>query len=366
MIVHVFRTRSRNIVPSISKGFVTVYSRDAEHFFILYGKGEKMYKQMYVELYSQLGFDNYVFCETYWQLLKQLYHFRKSALLFHAGSYCWHLSALLLRCNNVNWVCWGGGTSTSKNRLFPMGVLLKKYLFNSFHSIVTLMEPERKEIVQNFGVNPLKIHTIPYTSFNENVSEANLYCKQLMLKHHSDKTNKPVVLLGNSHYWINSYIDMLPRLSKYKGKIRVQCMLNYPFEKTENYYELVRLGGALFGDDFRTNEDYYRDRKDYIDYMNSCDIYICSVEKQTGLGAISTCLQLGKKIFLKGNNLEWVRNEYKSIVFPVDVIDEQLSYDMFVKPLSMEEKEHNYQNKINCNNNNREKWHLYLKDIDKS
>lgn len=363
MIVHIFRTRSRNIVPSISKGFATVYCQDAEQFFILCGK-RKMYKQMYVELYSRLGFKNYFFCQSYWQLVKLLYHFRKSTLLFHAGSYYWHLTAFLIRCKSVNWVCWGGGTTPSNNRFSSMVMLLKKYIFNHFHSIVTLMEPERKEIIQYFGVNPQKVHTIPYASSGENVSEASLYCKQLLLNQHFDKTTKPVVFLGNSQYWINSYIDMLPRLSKYKGKIKIQCMLNYPFKKTENYFELLKLGRSIFGDDFRTNEDYYSNWKDYIDYMNSCDIYICSVDRQTGLGAISTCLQLGKKIYITGNNLEWVRNEYKSIVFPVDIIDEQLSYDMFVKPLSEEEKEHNFQNKIKCYVNSREKWHLYLKNID--
>lgn len=365
MIVHFFRTRSRNLVPNISKGFATVYSHDAEHFFILCGKKEKMYKQMYVELYSQIGFDNYVFCQSYWQLVKQLYHFRKSALLFHAGSYYWHLSALLLRCKNVNWVCWGGGTSKSKNRFSTISFLIKKYVFNHFRSIVTLMEPERKEIIQNFGVNPHKVHTISYISFKDNETELDLFCKELSSQG-SDNLDKPVVLLGNSQYWISSYIDMLHRLKHYRGKIKVQCMLNYPFEKNESYYTLVKLGKSLFGDDFRTNEEYYSDIKDYVSYMNSCDIYICAVNKQTGLGAISTCLRLGKKIFITGNNLEWVRQEYKSIVFSVDVINEQLSYDMFVKPLSMEEKEHNYQNRINCNNINREKWHLYLRDLDNS
>lgn len=362
MIVHVFNTKFRNLVPSISKGFATVYLHDAEHFFVLYGRKE-MDKQLYVNLYSQIGFNDYCFCQSYWQLVKYLFHFRKKTILFHAGSYFWHLTALLLRCKNVNWVCWGGGTSISKNLRSNIGGMLKAYMFNNFHSIVTLMEPERKEIIKNFKVNPKKINTISYMSVNEDESELNLYCKQLS-RQGSVNADKPVVLLGNSQYWIRSYIEMLPRLSKYKGKIKVQCMLNYPFEKTENYNELVRLGRSIFGDDFRTNEDYYSDRKDYINYMNSCDIYICSVEKQAGLGAISTCLQLGKKIYITGNNLEWVRNEYNSVVFPIGDINEDLSIDAFVKPLSSEEKDHNYRNRVKCKKLNREKWHNYLQNID--
>ena len=225
------------------------------------------------------------------------------------------------------------------------------------------MEPERKEIINNFGVLPQKVQTISYTSINEDESELDLFCKHLSSQG-SVNSDKPVVLLGNSQYWIRSYIDMLQVLSPYKGRIKVQCMLNYPFEKKESYFELISLGKSLFGDDFKTNEEYYLDRKDYINYMNSCDIYVCAVKKQTGLGAISTCLLLGKRIYITGNNLEWVRQEYNSIVFPVEDINEKLSIEAFVKPLTREEKDHNYRNRVKCKKNNREKWHGFLRIID--
>ena len=32
--------------------------------------------------------------------------------------------------------------------------------------------------------------------------------------------------------------------------------------------------------------------------MNKCSIYICGSVNQTGLGAISTCMLLGKKIYI--------------------------------------------------------------------
>lgn len=363
MIVHFFTAERYHLVPSISKGFASVYRQDADSFFVLFGD-KQLNKQLYIEQFAELGFDNYVFCHSYWQLVKILLRHKKDTILFHAGNYSWHLTALLLSCKNVNWVCWGGGTSISKSKRSRLGALLKKYMFNNYRSIVTLMEPERKMIIENFGVNPNKIHTISYTSVKGNETESDLLCKELSSQGNNNNYDKPVVLLGNSHYWIESYISMLQRLVQYKGKIKVLCMLNYAFEKGEQYDKLITLGKSIFGDDFNTNEEFYSIRKDYINYMNSCDIYICAVEKQTGLGAISTCLRLGKKIYITGNNFEWVRREYKSIVFPTDIINEKLSFEEFVKPLSLEEKKQNYQNRVNCRERNREKWHHYLKEID--
>lgn len=362
MIIHIFTANRFHLVPGISKGFATVYHNDADNFFILYGK-RPLDRQRYIDQFAKIEFDSYVFCQSYWQLVKQLFRYRKKPLLFHAGSYSWHLTALLLGCKNVNWVCWGGGTTVSKGRYSLLIQLLKRYMFNSYHSIVMLMEPERKEIINNFGVSPQKVRTISYVSGYENETELDLLCKHLSAQT-SENKDKPVVFLGNSHHWISSYISMLHRLCQYKGKIKVQCMLNYEFVKGEKYFELVKLGKEFFGDDFKTNEEFYSDIKDYINYMNRCDIYICDVKKQTGLGAISICLRLGKKIYITGNNLEWVRQEYNSIVFPIDDINEKLSIEAFLKPLTREEKDQNYRNRVNCKAVNRDKWHEYLKEID--
>lgn len=362
MIIHIFTAERYHLVPGISKGFATTYIEDAEHFFVLYGN-KNLNKELYVSHFSQIGFSNYVFCKSYFHLVKLLFHYRQQAILFHAGNYIWHLTAILLGGRNVNWVCWGGGTTISNSWKSKIGGFVKRFTFNHFRSIVTLMEPECEELIRNFGISSEKIHTISYASIKEDVSELDMLCKRL-LEEGSVNLDKPVVLLGNSHYWIDSYIKMLPLLKQYAGKIKVQCMLNYEFEKKEKYQTLVDLGKTFFGDDFKTNEVFYSKYADYIHYMNGCDIYVCAVDKQTGLGAISTCLRLGKKIYITGNNLEWVQQEYSSIVFPVDIITEKLSYEDFVKPLTKEEKDYNYQSRIKSKAENRNKWHKYLREID--
>lgn len=364
MIIHVFTAERYHIVPSITRGFATVYAQDAEQLFVLYGN-KQLDEKLYKNQFALVGFTNYVFCYSFWQLVRILRQYRKETLLFHAGDYSWRFTALVLGCKNINWVCWGGGTKISNNLRSKIGAVLKRYMFRRCKSIVTLMEPERSDIVGAFGVSPQKVWTISYTSSNDDESEIDLLCKKLS-NQNNFQIDKPVVFLGNSHHWIKSYITMLSCLQHFKGKIKVQCMLNYDFEKGKQYETLVDLGHSLFGEDFQTNESFYNDFSDYVNYMNQCDIYVCAVERQTGLGAISTCMRLGKKIYITGDNLEWVRQAYNAIVFPIELINDQLSFEEFARPLSTEEKLHNYECQVKSKRINREKWHDYLRKIDKN
>ena len=95
--------------------------------------------------------------------------------------------------------------------------------------------------------------------------------------------------------------------------------------------------------------------------MNKCDIYICGNEEQTGLGAINVCLQLGKKIFINGKNLKWIKGNYKAVVFDTEEIKNGLSWELFSKGLSMEEKKYNLSSVRNHRRIAYEGWKEYLK-----
>lgn len=237
-------------------------------------------------------------------------------------------------------------------------------MYRQYNSIVTLMEPDRKSIIKNFGLDEHKVINIPYASGQTIETEFDLLCKELQLICQNASKQKSMVLLGNNPSCINSYILILHMLKQYKGYIEVHCMLNYSLTKDEKYENLILTGRSLFGEDFITDEEFYSNKTEYIRYMNKYDIYICNEQRQTGLGAISTCLRLGKKIYITGRNWAWVTNEYKAIVFRVNQIVEGLSFDEFIKPLSAEEKMKNYQNRVNIKLQYQERWHKYLKMID--
>lgn len=364
MIVHTFFANWYHLVPTICRGFLTNYKEDASHFIILYGN-KNLDKQRYVSEFDHLGFSDYVFCQSSLALLKQIFKHRKDSFLFHTGKYIWFVGAILFGCRHINWVCWSSGAKISSSWKSKMMGPVKKFIYRHFNTIVTLMEPDRISIINNFNIAPHVIHTISYASGPLNCRLIAL-SEQLMLESNASSSSdcKPLVLLGNSPYCINSYIQLLNRLEKYKGRIRVQCMLHYSLVKDDRYERLVNLGKAIFGTDFRTNEEFYSDKEKYIRYMNKCDIYICGVETQTGLGAIDYCLKLGKKIYITGKNLDWIQNEYQSVVFPLSLINEDYSYEDFVRPLSGEEKQFNFNSATRRRASQIEKWHKYLRMID--
>lgn len=364
MVVHIFTAGRYHLVPSIASGFVTTYMSDAKHIIILCGN-KNLNKKRYDDMFSELNFSDYSFCQSFFSYLRLIYKYRKNSILFHEGHYHWYLIAIFLGCKNIHWVCWGSGARIFNNVRSYLSTPIKKYIYKKFKSIITLMEPDRISIIRDFGVLPTKIQTISYASSTKKAdrNRINLLCRELA---NSDriKTDKPVVLLGNNSTCIKSYINMLYCLQQYHGKIKVQCMLHYSLTKDKTYNRLIEIGKSIFGDDFRSNEEFYDDRESYVRYMNKCDVYICGVEKQTGLGAINTCLKLGKKIYITGKNLEWIVNEYKSIVFPVQLITKDYSLDEFLKPLTIEEKSFNYDSVIGRFESQQEKWHNYLKWAD--
>lgn len=363
MILHVFTANRYQLVPAISKGFVTVFKNDAEQVLLLYGN-KHFDKQKYVDLFNEVGFNNYIFCVSTVEYVKIMRRYRKSSILFHAGSYHWFMYAWLLGCRKINWVCWGSGASSGKGLRPRLSFLYKQFLYHRFNSIVTLMEADRKTIIDDFRVSPLKIETISYMSMGDGKNEYDLLKEELMLQNLSNP--KPVVLVGNNPSCISGYLDLLPRLKHFAGMIIVKCMLNYSLVKDEKYESLIKLGESYFGDDFVSSEEYYSDKGDYIRYMNECDIYVCPVHRQSGLGAVNTCLGLGKKIFIAGKNLEWIKDTYGALVFNADDINGSMSFSAFSNPLSKSDKKNNYDSVINRRTLYVEKWHRYLAALDRA
>lgn len=357
MIIHVFTANRYHLVPAITKGLIEAYS-DTNFKLILFGN-KSLDKQKYIDIYNDYEFLNYEFCQSLKEFAVIIRKYKNNPILFHAGSYSWFLIAIILGCRNINWVCWGAGASTGKSFKSKLINPLKKYIYNRFQSIVTLMEADKNSIAKDFNVPINKITTIPYGFTFPKFQD--LYLKLIEGESVNKNNEKPIVLLGNNSSNINEYINLLHVLEKYKGKIKVQCMLHYSLNKNELYYKLIELGNSIFGDDFRSNEEFY-DFESYIYYMNKCTVYICGATKQSGLGAIYTCLCLGKKIYIKGKNYEWVTS-FDSIVFKLEEITRDTSFDEFIKDIPYKTKIHNN----NCIYNHKlqtpEKWKKYFSTL---
>lgn len=363
MVLHVFTANRYQLVPAISKGFVSVYKDDAEQVLLLYGNKD-LDKQKYIDLYESEGFHNYLFCTSLAEYLSIIRKYKNSSILFHAGSYHWFLFAWMFGCKKMNWVCWGSGSSLGKGLRPKLSLPYKRFLYHRFSSIVTLMDADRETIVRDFHIPTSKIETISYMSMGDGKNEYDLLKERLMLQ--TNNNAKPVVLLGNNPSCISGYLELLPRMKQFAGKIVVKCMLNYSLVKDEKYEALIQIGKSYFGDDFFPSEVFYDDKGDYIRYMNECDIYICPVHRQSGLGAVNTCLGLGKKVYLAGKNLEWIREAYGALVFDADKIDDRMSFRHFSVPLSDKDKKSNFDSVISRRTSYVVKWHRYLATLNQA
>lgn len=361
MIVHVFIGNRYHLVPIISEGILTHYSQDANHFFVLFGNSD-LDEQKYVTLFSQHHFSNYVFCYSLIEFSKIIWTYRNNSILFHSGSYSWFTVANLLRAKKLHWICWGAGSSINRKNIKSILMTpLKRWLYNNFQSIIVLMDDDKKTIVEDFHVCPKKVSVMSYSS-NEGKSPYDELIQKLLIEE-KEQNLKPLVLLGNSPRCFSSYFEMLPRLAQYKGKIRVQCMNHYSLVRNEEYNRLISLGKSIFGEDFRSNEEFYN-FEDYIQYMNLCDIYICSVDRQSGLGAATNCLRLGKKIFVHGKNYNWLKVHLNCVIFDTDQITPSLSYEDFISPLSKKEQFFNYNAVAQDKIDSAKKWHDFYRSID--
>lgn len=353
MIVHIFTADRYHLVPAISEGYLKFHLTNSDKY-ILFGK-KTLNKPLYKELYNKYGFDNFVFCHTLKDLYLILNKHKNDTILFHSGSYIWFLIAIYSHCRNINWVCWGSGASTSKTLKSKIACGLKKYIYSHFKTIVTLMLQDSISIHNDFGIPSDKIFNIGY-SFKTKEFYDDILNKLNNLPKVSH--NKPVVLIGNNPNNIKYYIQIMQMLSIYKGKIEIRCMLNYSLTKNDIYYQYLQVGENIFGSDFISCEEMYN-IEDYYKFMNQCDIYICGAENQSGLGAISTCLLLGKKIYITGKNYQWIKSNNDRTVFKVEDIS-KLTFKEFILPLSESEINYNRNSVINRAGKSKEKWREYF------
>ena len=361
MIIHVFDACRLHLVPAISRGFVKNYSQGISHMFVLFDKNN-MYRQKYQELYSELSFTNYVFFQSMSEFSHIILKHKKYPIIFHSGAYSWFMLAIFLGARSLHWVCWGAGSSINRNNIKSILMTpIKRWIYNRFQTIITLMDDDKRTIVEDYHVSSNNINVISYAS-DEGKSPYNELMLKLIMEEKEQK-QKPLVLLGNSPRCFSSYFEMLPRLAQYKGKIRVQCMNHYSLIRDDAYNQLISLGKDLFGDDFRSNEEFYN-FEDYVHYMNTCDIYICSVDRQSGLGAASNCLKLGKKVYVHGKNYNWLKDHLKCVIFDTDQITPSLSYEDFISPLSKKDQIFNYNAVVQDIIDSAKKWHEFYKSID--
>lgn len=328
MIIHVFTADRFHLVPKMVESF---YALEDNQFFILARNKKDKKDKIYDEIFKDKS--HYIITHSNKELINIALKLRSNKFVLHGVPYLWMILFLFVS-KKVNWVCWGAGASKNKNNwksviFHPF----KKKIYKSFTKIGVLMPQDRVSLNNDFGVKNAillsyfgSIGSFPYTIEDLNKKEVG---DNLLKK----------VYLGNNSSSINTYLPLIEKLSKFKDDIFINCMINYSFKENDISLKLREMGANIYGDRFYMDETLYS-LEDYYKYMNECDIYICGVKKQTGLGAIYTILRQGKKAFLTGKNYELINN-LGCTVFKIEDLD-KITKAEFKKPLSLEQKVINF------------------------
>lgn len=329
MIVHVFTAERFHLVPTMLKGFLML---EEKQFFLLARNNSDEKDIVYNDIFKERRKKNYVITHSFKELKGEAKKYKNEKIVLHGVPYKWMIFYHLNGFKDVNWVCWGAGSDINRSNWKSILVTpLKRMIYQRFKRFGVLMPGDSESLNRNFGLN--KAHLLSYFSGEKFPYEIS------HIKEDERKKELKNIYFGNNSSCIKTYLNLAFKLKKYKNKIRIICMVNYSFTESSTSLKLRETGREIFKDKFTLDTTLYS-RNEYYDYMDKCDIYVCSLETQTGLGAIYTCLRLGKKLFLAGKNFEYAKS-LGCIVYQVDEID-NMGSEEFLKSLNYEEKVHNY------------------------
>jgi hypothetical protein len=230
-------------------------------------------------------------------------------------------------------VCWGGAPKPAGKRIRDKLLFLTgQFIFRGFKRIVCLITADKEDFEKVYGITT--VTPLIYQSDILDFDDALAWQSQV-------GTGRRHVLLGNSACYTNSYLKLLPTLQRIAAPVSLTCMMSYPEGDPEGMKkQVVDRFTSVFGEAFTTWLQQL-DFKGYSERLKQHDIYICGEERQAGVCAIYVMLMYGKKVYLAGKNLAWIR-ENKFIVHDVKQLETETS-ETFLKMPSLEERQYNHE-----------------------
>ena len=237
-------------------------------------------------------------------LVFHLSKFRTNRILFHGYFFSQLIVALIAikYFKNVNWICWGTMLRKNSARRLNLRDALNNWLtetaYKRFNSVICLLKSDQNELESSFSLK--HVFLAPYgCDFND------LYKDNPELVSRRKTNDPPRILVGNSAHVIDDYIDFVRGLDGFPANVSLTFMMNYGMvshaEKVECLKKLLSEKSLTY--DFWDKTEPFNV---YLEKIAQFDVYVCPAQYQSGLGAIYHMLYLGKTVYLKGYNLQWV------------------------------------------------------------
>lgn len=344
---HIFTADRHHLVPDMVRTF-DLYLSEFNQIFFLIGNIEENEKVYNFEIMGEM-----VFLTSIKEI--DITNLKNEKIILHGVPYSWMIHLALRNLKNIYWVCWGAGAKINyRNFRSVLFHPFKILLYKRFKKIAALMFQDKQSLEKNFFLQ--NVDLLSY--FDPSLKPFPFTVEELSFQKGKDEGT---IYVGNNSSSLFSYAKVLEILKDHKNIERIDCMANYNFTENNVASQLRLKGIEYFGDKFTLNTQFYS-LDEYYNYMKQCDIYICAVEKQTGLAAIYTTLRMGKKIFLTGHNYEWI-NSMGCTVFHTEDLKRMSESELFAE-ISIAEKTKNYNiiNDFLDKNRITQKWYSFLDD----
>lgn len=337
MILHIFNIKIYQINIPLIEDFIDISIDCTENQkFILYGECNNSIRAKYESLFKDSRNLDFYYIKNITSLYLFLRKNKGERCILHGLTYDVMLCVLVTGIK-TNWVCWGAGASINKSN--PKSIIftpIKKYIYNHFKTVVVLLSGDKVTLERDFNVKNIII--LPYYSHIA-IAKRNFYVE--LINNRRTEYNgqcRKKILLGNSAHNIPSYYELLYKLRQFRSEIEIHCMMQYPNIGQDEMNNFICKADAILGENIIVDR-VMMNHEEYMQYMNGYDIYLCGNNNQSGLGAISACLRLGKKVFLTGKNYEWISSlGYE--VFDVKSLN-KMDSETFLEDLSIEsQKKH--------------------------
>lgn len=376
-IYHLLPSHTTHLTPGIIRSIIV--ASKYKHFFLIY-LNDPDKKGIYTSLFETINYSNYAFVgndtsykDRFRYLLLEIqyprYHIKHSDkekklygrlltlridnLVIHGelGMYGTGIYKTLLAANIPTvWVCWGNIPTLHRSIIYKFTTYHYKTLFLNRLFCVCALTNNDKDLL----MNRFKIHNIQLCPYIQNY-----------LYNHYESEKKKKILVGNSGHYIDSYFEVAELLKSF-ANLDITFMVPYGIDsdyKRKQYFELKQIAYKYWGD----NVHFWENTLPFNEYeqeLSKYSVYICNVNRQTGLGAASHCLYYGMKVFLKGTNY----NHYKEngyIVHHIKEIEEMNTSDELFN-LSEKEETCNRMNYIKIYNQKEqriEKWEKLFEQL---
>lgn len=198
---------------------------------------------------------------------------------------------LILRCfgKRIVYVHWGRPLSLSSH-----GKALDVLRYKLLSKVFVLMPPEARSFQSIMGDDNVATIVYPAKGKREYSQVSFINDKGAIDAH---------VILGNNCFCIDEYPLFLDKLQG-GTNLKVVCMLNNGLERDEiKRAAFIAKYKKIFSDAFVPWVEVVP-FDEYVKTQATCPFYCCPCAHQSGLGAISVSIRMGKGIFLRGDNYQ--------------------------------------------------------------